>query len=238
MSDSLAGELAALRKAVEAVPAEDRPGALIPEALTGEEHGQGLDPEQRWVELDRHRGPVSGLRVLVLGGDVADDARAFAARDADYVAACQATDRSVRSGDHGSANGSTAGVEWVQLSALDPASDGTFDVVHCGELLHRVSEPMALLRKLRELTVAGGTLLISSMMLADPERSEYLRFVPTHYAGDSSWWFVPGRLALRWLLHCAGFEVQEEFGERECPRDGFPVVCGYLRAVAVEIPVR
>jgi hypothetical protein len=71
------------------------------------------------------------------------------------------------------------------------------------------------------------------MMIDDPERSEYLRFVPDRFAGDPTWWFVPGRLAVRWLLQTAGFEVEGEFAEREGPRDLFPVVCAYLRATAL-----
>ena len=56
--------------------------------------------------------------------------------------------------------------------------------------------------------------------------------IPDRYAGDASWWFVPGRLAFRWIVQAAGFDVQAEFGEREGPRDLFPVVNVYLRAIA------
>ncbi len=48
---------------------------------------------------------------------------------------------------------------------LDPQRDGTFEIVHCHGLLHRVLEPTALLRTLRRLAACRGTLLISSMML-------------------------------------------------------------------------
>ncbi len=117
-------------------------------------------------------------------------------------------------------------------ASLDPELDGTFDIVHCNGLLHRVLEPMTLLQTLRGLTAPGGTLLIGSMMLADPERSESLRVDPGPARWGSHCWFIPGRLAFRWMVEMAGFEVEAEFGETEGPRDGFPVVSGYLRAKA------
>jgi hypothetical protein len=54
-----------------------------------------------------------------------------------------------------------------------------------------------------------GQLLFGSMLHASREQSEYIRFVPDSYAGDRTWWFVPGRLAMRWMLEVCGFEVEE-----------------------------
>lgn len=167
------------------------------------------DRERRWLEIDKHLGgQIAGLRVLIVGSDAESEAEAFSARGASQVLAC--------------------------ATPPAPAHSGTFEIVHCDGLLHRVTEPVAMLRGLRSLTVLGGTLLIGSMIIDDPERSEYLRFIPDRYAGDPTWWFLPGRLAFRWLVEAAGFEVQAEFGEREGPRDLFPVISGYLKAVAVE----
>ena len=102
--------------------------------------------------------------------------------------------------------------------------------MHCNELLHRVVEPLALLKTLRRMIAEDGTLLIGSMMIADPERSEYLRFIPDRYDGDPDWWFVPGRLAFRWLVQAAGFEIETAFGEHEGPQDWLPLITGYLLA--------
>jgi SAM-dependent methyltransferase len=238
MSESLDSELAALREAMARFPVNDRPWPVIAEALINKENGalpaDRVDDALRWTELDQHIGPIAGQRVLVIGGDVAYDAGAFEVRGASYVAAFRASNALDSPSRHGSTNGSTVDFRQLDWSELDPASYGCFDLVHCNDLLHRVLEPTSLLRNLRRMLVPGGTLLIASMVLADPERSEYLRFIPDHHAGDSTWWFVPGRLALRWLLQTAGFEVQEEFGEREGPRDRFPVISGYFRAVASE----
>jgi hypothetical protein len=81
-----------------------------------------------------------------------------------------------------------------------------------------------------------GELLIGSMMLAGAEVSEYARFVPGDYAGDPTWWWVPGRLALRWMIENAGFETGPDLGVYEGPRGPFPVVNGYFRARPSTIP--
>jgi SAM-dependent methyltransferase len=118
---------------------------------------------------------------------------------------------------------------------LDPLREGTFGVVCCEDVLQRALDPMALLLKLRTMLIPGGTLLIGSMLLADPERSEYLRFTPTGHAGNLTWRFIPGRLAFSWMLQAAGFEVEDEFGEREGPRESFPLVHAFLRARAIAV---
>lgn len=200
MSDSLHASLAALREAIDKFPDA---------GLSARELGAGAhDPEaQRWSALDTQTDlRLAGQRVLTIGSAATDDAVAFTARGARQVLVCQSPDE------------------------LDPGRDGTFDLVHCRGLLHRVREPMTLLGRLRRMTSPGGALLIESMMLADLDRSEFLRFVPDRYAGDPTWWFVPGRLAFRWLVESAGFEVELEFGEVEGPRDGLPMVSGYLLA--------
>ncbi len=149
-------------------------------------------------------GRLQGSRVLVLGG-ARNNAPAFAG--AAQVIEC---DRA-----------------WQEI-------EGSFEIVCCDGLLYRVPEPMALLRKVRALLPEGGLLLISSLVVADPERSEYLRFAPTGHAGDPDVRFIPGRLAFRWMVEAVGFEVEHEFGEREGPREGFPAVFTFLRARACE----
>lgn len=217
MSGPLGNELEALGEVAEQLAAFNRARAL-----------NGADA--RWAELDpRIEGEIEGRRVLVVGIDVRDDAEAFAARGATRVLACASLPTTERS-----APSSEAGMELLQLSwqELDPGSHGSFDLGHCDGLLHRVTEPLRLLRTLRSMTVPGGILLIGSMVLTDPERSEYLRFVPDRYAADPTWWFLPGRLAFRWMVQTAGFEVVAEFGEREGPQEPVPVAAEYLKAVA------
>lgn len=219
MSDSAPRRLEALAELVERleIPAASRPVK---------------DDAQRWLEIDQQLGgELANLRALVVGGDVAHDAQALVERGAGYVLGCLPA-------AHGEPRGPKAGtrpapelrpLDWREL---DPERHGRFELVLCSDLLHRVTEPLTLLQLLRTMMAADGTLLIGAVMLEDPERSEYLRFIPDRYAGDASWWFVPGRLAFRWLLQVAGFEVDAEFAVHEVPGDLVAVVAGYLRATA------
>lgn len=195
--------------------------------------GVGQGDDLRWSVLGAHvAAPLTERRVLVVEGGAGYDAFAFAARGAEYVLASGRSDELRQAELLESVYQSGVEFRPAGWEALDPAREGSFDVVHCRGLLHRVLEPMTLLRTLRSLTASEGTLLIESMVLADPERSELLRFVPGAHAEDADCWFVPGRLAFRWMVEQVGFAVQAEIGETEGPRDGFPVVYMYLRATA------
>jgi hypothetical protein len=66
------------------------------------------------------------------------------------------------------------------------------------------------------------------MMLADPELSEYSRFVPGAYYGDPTWWWVPGRLNMRWMLEAAGLEVRRRLPDHPGPPGDFATVNGYF----------
>jgi hypothetical protein len=101
---------------------------------------------------------------------------------------------------------------------------------HCHGVLYHEMHPLALLQHLRAMLSDDGTLLFGSMMLADAELSEYARFVPHAYYGDPTWWWVPGRLAMRWMLEAAGLEVEETFGLSDGPPGEFATVNGYYRA--------
>jgi hypothetical protein len=68
------------------------------------------------------------------------------------------------------------------------------------------------------------------MMLEAAEVSEYTRFVPGEFYGDPTWWWVPGRLALRWMLEAAGFGVDEQFGTAPGPLGDFRVINAYFSA--------
>ncbi|MGI8904002.1 MAG: methyltransferase domain-containing protein [Solirubrobacteraceae bacterium] len=228
MTGSVGESLEALRETIDRLPAADGTGPRAGPARSSTDEADEL----RWTALDHCLdGRVAGRRVLDIGTGGSHDAHAFAARGAEYVLACTPPGANwpVAAADE-----ARVGLRAEGWEALEPERDGTFEIVHCHGLLHRVLEPMSLLAALRRMAAGQATLLIDSMMLADPERSELLRFVPDRHAGDPSCWFIPGRLAFRWMVETAGFEVEAELGETEGPRDGFPVVTGYLRARATE----
>ena len=175
----------------------------------------------------------AGDRVLVIGPDAGRKALAFADRGVEHVLACVTPGASFAPASRGADLPTQVELRRSGWEALDPVQDGSFDIVHCDGLMHCVLDPMGLLHSLRTMTADGGTLLIGSLMLPDAGQSELLRFVPEP---QLAWWFLPGRLAFRWMVSTAGFEVDAEFGEREGPRERFPVVTGYLRARADRAP--
>jgi tRNA (mo5U34)-methyltransferase len=185
----------------------------------------------RWQTLDSHLPEtIEGASVLDVGSNAGYDPFMFRTRGAGRVVGCEPFQFIEQARFLESIY--RTGVEFLPLGSqqLDPAELGTFDIVHCHGVLYHELNPVALLQKLRSMIAPEGTLLFGTMMLDDPERSEYARFVPGEYYGDPTWWWVPGRLATRWMLNAAGFEVDEEFGVAEGPRGEFPVVNGYFRA--------
>src|SRR6202043_3682173 len=93
--------------------------------------------------------------------------------------------------------------------------------------------PIEMLLKLRSMLAPAGEMLFGSMLHASAEQSEFIRFVPDAYAGDKTWWFVPGRLAMRWMLEVTGFDV-EELVLSEGPQGEFPTLNGYFRGDPTE----
>lgn len=234
MTDAFRDQLASLAQIADRLPSRPLPGPAIGRAqadgLTNGSDQGAADLDLRATQLDVHLPAVSGMRVLVVGERTAADAQMFTDRGAGDVT--NATIARDSAGRNGTSNGSSAGGHAIHWHELASQSHGTFDLVHCGLVLHRCPDPMRLLDTLRDVTAPGGTLLMATMMLADPERSEYLRFVPAGHGSDPSAWFVPGRLAVRWMLQAAGYDVQEQFGEQAGPGDRLALVTAYLRATA------
>jgi len=113
------------------------------------------------------------------------------------------------------------------------AMDGrSFDLVHCAEFESDL-QPMTLYAWLWQVTAPGSLLLLEAAVLPDVESSQYARFVPADESptGRSRW--VPGRLALRWMVENSGFDVQGRL-------PGFPGLTdpsfARLQAVRVERP--
>jgi Protein of unknown function (DUF1698) len=186
--------------------------------------------DTRWKSLASHVPPLDGKRVLDVGSHAGYDPFMFKLGGAAEVMACEPSDfiRQMEFLEGVYRTGvKPCRVGWQQL---DPEVYGTFDLVHCHGVLHREMHPIALLQSLRAMLGEEGTLLVGSMMLAGAELSEYTRFVPGSYLGDPTWWWVPGRLAMRWMLESVGLVVEEIFGLSEGPPGEFLTVNGYFRA--------
>jgi SAM-dependent methyltransferase/predicted O-methyltransferase YrrM len=186
--------------------------------------------DQRWIGLKPHLPEIAGRRVLDVGSNAGYDPFMFKLLGAQHVLACEPYDFIRQAEFLESIYRSGAEFRRLGWEDLHPEDQGLFDVVHCHGVLYHEPHPMLLLERLREMLTADGTLLFGSMMLAEASVSEYTRFVPGEYYGDQTWWWVPGRLAMRWMLDTVGFEVDEEFAVSDGPPGHFGVVNGYFRA--------
>ena len=185
--------------------------------------------DRRWESLGEHVAELNGKRVLDVGSNAGYDPFMFRLRGAREVLACEPF-AFIHQARFLEAIYRT-GIEFRQIGwqQLDSNEHGLFDLVHCNGVLYHEPNPIGMLLRLRSMLADDGEMLFGSMLHASVEQSEYIRFVPDAYAGDRTWWFVPGRLAMRWMLEVTGFEV-EELTLAEGPRGEFPTLNGYFRA--------
>jgi tRNA (mo5U34)-methyltransferase len=185
--------------------------------------------DQRWESIGERVPDLTGKRVLDVGSNAGYDPFMFKLRGAREVLACEPFEFVHQARFLESIY--QTGVDFRQIGwqQLDPGEHGLFDYVHCHGVLYHEPNPLGMLLRLRSMLAADGEMLFGSMLHASVEQSEYIRFVPDAYAGDKTWWFVPGRLAMRWMLEVTGFEV-EELTLTEGPRGEFRTLNGYFLA--------
>lgn len=186
--------------------------------------------DRRWVTLGEHVPELNGKRVLDVGSNAGYDPFMFNLRGAGEVLACEPFEFIEQARFLESLYGTGVDFQPIGWQELSAHEHGTFDVVHCHGVLYHEVDPLALLRRLREMTKAGGTLLFGSMMLADPLLADHSRFIPRAYFRDDTWWWVPGRVAMREMIEAVGLGVEEYFGEAAGPKGEFPTINGYFRA--------
>jgi SAM-dependent methyltransferase len=187
--------------------------------------------DARWNALEgKVPADLSGKRVLDVGTNAGYDAFMFRLRGAGHVLAIEPSEFLNQALFLESIYESGADFQYIGWQELDPERHGSFDLVHCNGVLYHELDPIRMLVRLRRMVGEDGVAYIGSMMLASPELSEFARFVPTSYYGDPTWWWVPGRLALRWMLETAGFDVVDEIDLGNGPPGEFEVVNGYLVA--------
>jgi tRNA (mo5U34)-methyltransferase len=186
----------------------------------------------RWINLEEEvPADLSGYRVLDVGSNAGYDPFMFKLRGADYVLACEPYEFIEQAQFLESVYQTGIDLQKIGWQELDPERHDRFQLVHCHGVLYHELNPIQLLSQLYEMTAPGGTLLLGSMMLAEPELSEFARFVPGAYFGDETWWWVPGPEALRGMLESVGFSVQDSFGKGGGPAGEFATINGYFRAM-------
>jgi SAM-dependent methyltransferase len=126
--------------------------------------------------------------------------------------------------------GSTVEYRRMDAFALDGLEE-RFDFVYCFGILHRVENPLGLLRVLRGRTVDGGTVLIETYGVAPEDRNGPAIRVSEPgeiYARDDFVYWGFGDTGLERIARIAGFSRAESFINVEV--DGHPRILGRLVA--------
>ena len=104
--------------------------------------------------------------------------------------------------------GSRVRRERMNVYDLSPERLGTFDLVHLGDVLLHLRDPLKALWNLRRMT--RGTALVSDVFNPDLDRHPEVALLEYHRGrGDTVWWRI-GANTLRAMLEDAGFENVEE----------------------------
>ena len=123
-------------------------------------------------------------------------------------------------------------VEYRRMDAfeLDPLQE-RFDLVYCFGILHRVENPLGLLRVLRALTAGGGSVLVETYGVRPEDRDGPAIRVSEPgevYARDDFVYWGFGDTGLERLARIAGFSRAESLVDVEV--DGHPRIMGRLIA--------
>ena len=113
----------------------------------------------------------------------------------------------------------------------DPGFEGPFNLVHVSSALETDLHPLSIFAWTWLQTTPGSVLLAGMEVLARPAHSQFARYLPAaESAGDTGRW-VPGRLALRWMVEVSGFDGDwlGEWTSSEATE-------GYVQAVRTERP--
>jgi len=125
-----------------------------------------------------------------------------------------------------------SGVEYRRMDAFElDRSDERFDVVYCFGILHRVENPLGLLRVLRGRTASGGIVLVETYGVRPADRDERAIRVSRPgevYARDEFVYWGFGTIGLQRLARIAGFSRAESLIGVEV--DGHPRIMGRLVA--------
>jgi tRNA (mo5U34)-methyltransferase len=120
-------------------------------------------------------------------------------------------------------------VDYARLDAFDlDQLESEFDLVLCLGILHRVENPLGLLRVLRDCVAPGGELLVETYGVTGSTREMEIRAPGDVYAGDDFVYWGFGSEALSRLGQHAGFGPAELLATPEIA--GHPRIAARLTA--------
>jgi tRNA (mo5U34)-methyltransferase len=123
-------------------------------------------------------------------------------------------------------------IEYRRMDAFElDQLDERFELVYCFGILHRVENPLGLLRALRARTVGGGTVLLETYGVRQADRDgPSIRVAEPRevYARDDFVYWGFGKAGLERLAQLAGFSRAEALVDVEV--DGHPRIIGRLIA--------
>jgi tRNA (mo5U34)-methyltransferase len=123
-------------------------------------------------------------------------------------------------------------VEYRRMDAFEvDRLEERFDLVYCFGILHRVDNPLGLLRVLRERTASGGTVLVETYGVRPEDRDGpaiHISEPDEVYARDEFVYWGFGNTGLERLARIAGFSRVESLIDVEV--DGHPRIMGRLIA--------
>lgn len=113
----------------------------------------------------------------------------------------------------------------VPWPSEDIAEPGPYHLAHLTAGLDGELHPLSVGAWLWWRIHTGGTLVLEGTVLADPEQSMFADFVTDQSASDQRWRWVPGRMALRWMVENSGFDDVVWLGERPADDPATIEVC-------------
>jgi tRNA (mo5U34)-methyltransferase len=122
--------------------------------------------------------------------------------------------------------GSNVSYAVKDVHTLDPASDGTFDLVLFINVLYHLKNPMLALERLASVTRMGGTLVLKTYYRSDlrfwfrgrcvsldlDRRPKWWFFPTTELGGDPTNWFAPNVAGVEAMLAATGWRLDRELG--------------------------
>lgn len=102
-------------------------------------------------------------------------------------------------------------VAWPSEDIADP---GPYHLAYLAAGLDGELHPLSVGAWLWWHLHTGGTLVLEGTVLSDPELTAFADFIVDPDDSDQRWRWVPGRLALRWMVENSGFDAVVWLGER------------------------